>query len=250
MEEETAPGRGYRRLPSDQRREEIIAAAIATFSVDHDASLSDIAATAGISRTSLYRFFETRHDLVTAAFESAGDLLMEYVDDAPLEPPSLALCLRLGRFFDYIEVHATTFLGMVTWNSPMASREIQAIAQSVRDRLCATTFRVLQVTDPSPLLETAVRTWIAGVEEAAMQWLRTGHAERPQVEALLAANLGNALINAATYDPSLRELVQWWLKTEPGDGPFGHHLRAMTGTFTLGMSAAVARLLAHEPVDA
>ncbi|MBW8485483.1 TetR/AcrR family transcriptional regulator [Actinomadura parmotrematis] len=249
MDERQAPGpaRGYRRLPSGRRREEIVAAAIATFSVDHDASLSDIAASAGISRTSLYRYFETRHDLVTAAFATAGDLLMEYVDDAPDGPPSLALCVRLGRFFDYIQTNATTFVGMVTWNSPMASREIQAIAQGVRDRLCASTFRVLRVAEPSPLLETAVRTWIAGVEEAAMQWLRSSGADRGAVEALLAANLGTALLNTATYDAAALDLVRWWLRTEPGDAPFAAHLRAFAGTFDLTMTATIARLLAPDP---
>ncbi|HEX2316866.1 MAG TPA: TetR/AcrR family transcriptional regulator [Thermomonospora sp.] len=236
---------GYRRLPSDQRRDEIVEAAIATFSENHDASLGDVAATAGISRTSVYRFFETRQELLTAAFRTAGDQLLDYVRDAPHGPPSKALLVRLRRFFDYIEEHETTFVGIVRWNSPMANDEIRAVADGVRRDLCRMTYEVLEAEEVTPLLEMTVRYWVAGVETAALEWLETRHMPRDTVEILLSMHLGAALFNAASLDPVVAERVEWWLEREPADGAMGAFLRALAGMFNLKITANVARLLAY-----
>ncbi|REE97785.1 TetR/AcrR family transcriptional regulator [Thermomonospora umbrina] len=244
------PGRtkriGYRRLPSDQRRDEIIEAAIVTFSENNDASLGDVAATAGISRTSVYRFFETRQELLAAAFRAAGDQLLDYVRDAPMGPPSQALGIRLHRFFDYIEDHETTFIGIVRWTSPLANDEIREIADAVRGELCRMTYDVLEVDEPTPMLELTVRAWVAGVESVALEWLETrGDISRQVVETLLSMHLGSTLLNAAALDPVVADRIEWWLEREPADGAMGYFLRALAGMFTLKITANVARLLAY-----
>lgn len=236
---------GYRRLPSDQRRDEIIEAAITTFSENPDASLGDVAATAGTSRTSVYRFFGNRQELLTAAFRAAGEQLLEHVRDAPLSPPSQALLDRIRKFFDYIEEHQTTFVGIVTWKSPLASDEISAVAENVREELCRMTYQVLKVEQPTPLLELTVRSWVAGVEDAALNWLETRHPARCDVETVLSMHLGMALFNVASLDPVIAERVDWWLGQEPPDGYLGRHLRLLAGMFTVRVTANVARLLAH-----
>ncbi|MEO5878040.1 MAG: helix-turn-helix domain-containing protein, partial [Streptosporangiaceae bacterium] len=55
----------FRRLSSDQRREELIEAAVGLFGQgpENEVSIDDIVALAGTSRSSFYRYFDSRDEL-------------------------------------------------------------------------------------------------------------------------------------------------------------------------------------------
>lgn len=57
------------RADARRNREAVIEAALRELSRDPNASMSDIAAAAGLGRTTVYRHFETREELIVALFE-------------------------------------------------------------------------------------------------------------------------------------------------------------------------------------
>jgi AcrR family transcriptional regulator len=71
----TPPGQGSIRLPRDQRRAQIIAAAATAFLRGgfEVTSMEDVAEQAGISRLLVYRFFESKRDLYRAVLASVTD---------------------------------------------------------------------------------------------------------------------------------------------------------------------------------
>lgn len=246
----TADGRArasYRRLPFGQRRDEILAAALMTFATNPDASLGDVAEAAGISRTSIYRYFDTRQELLHAAFRQAGDELVARVHDMPDGPPSLILLVGLHNFFDHIEQVQEAFVGFLQAGSSLASEEIRAVADDVRRRIGAMVYEALQVTEATPVFDTTVRSWVAGVESVATHWLRTRGTARDELEVLLSSQLGIMLVNAATYDPVIAERVEWWMGVEPSDGPWAMHLQGMASTLNRNLVAQAARLMAGAP---
>ncbi|RAY12246.1 TetR/AcrR family transcriptional regulator [Actinomadura craniellae] len=246
MDDERRTRGSYRRLPSGQRRDQIIAAAIATFSENPDASLGEVAAAAGISRTSLYRFFETRQDLLHAAFRLAGSRLVSQVNDVPRGSPSTVLVTGLHNFFEFVEQYDTAYVAFMQWGSPLATQEIRDAAQQVRDQIGRFVCQALRVTEVTPLLDITVRTWVAGVENAALHWLRERHPSRGEIQLIVATNLGTMLFNAAAYDPAIAERIDWWLRAESPDTPMAAHLRSLAGMCTVPIVANVTRLILRE----
>lgn len=73
-----------RKMPADERREQILAVAQALFARDgyHHVSMDDIADRARISKPVLYRHFESKLDLYLAVIDLRGDALLAVVDEA------------------------------------------------------------------------------------------------------------------------------------------------------------------------
>ena len=65
---------------------------------EHDASMSEIAAAAGVGRATLYRYYPTREQLLAAIAAQALDEIAERIADANLEQASVAEGIeRLAR---------------------------------------------------------------------------------------------------------------------------------------------------------
>jgi AcrR family transcriptional regulator len=98
------------RRDAQQNRDAILAAAVAAFSDDENASLEHIAKAAGVGIGTLYRHYPTREALVEAAYrneiqklcETAPALLKKYPSD-----------VALARFLDHFIDHMVTKRGMV-----------------------------------------------------------------------------------------------------------------------------------------
>lgn len=72
-------------MPRDQKKEALLDAAAAVYARDRSASMQQIAASAGISRTTLVRHFPTREDLVAALIDRLLNDASEILDRAKLE---------------------------------------------------------------------------------------------------------------------------------------------------------------------
>jgi AcrR family transcriptional regulator len=72
-------GRRARRLPAEQRRRQILEAAVAVFAERGFAGTgtADIAAAAGIGEPTIYRYFANKQDLYLAALRLSGQEVME-----------------------------------------------------------------------------------------------------------------------------------------------------------------------------
>ncbi|MFG2007164.1 TetR/AcrR family transcriptional regulator [Spirillospora sp. NPDC048911] len=242
----------FRRLPSEKRRQEIITTAIKVFRErpEHEVSIDDLAAAAGSSRSSLYRYFDSKQELFEAVADRVGAEVVDRLDAVDEGVPSWNLMIRLHVYFDFIEEHEGIVGGVLAMGSGEVPESARAAAQRVRDHILRITCDTLEVAEPSPALEMVIRSWIAGVELAGVEWLRTRSLPRAELEMLLARQLGITLIGVAPADPAIAERVSWWAGVEPPDGPFGVLVRSVAGLLDVKMLGNVARVLSYEEAPA
>jgi AcrR family transcriptional regulator len=95
-----------RRRRSDARRsiDAILNAARVVFGERPDASMEDIASTAGVTRQTVYAHFPSRDALVAALIETAAAEYAALLDDADLDtaPPADALARFLGAGWQFL----------------------------------------------------------------------------------------------------------------------------------------------------
>lgn len=238
----------FRRLSSDKRREEIIATAIKVFLARPEAevSIDDLAAAAGSSRSSLYRYFDNKQELYAAVSDRVASTVIERLDQVVADSPSWDLMIRLHIYFDFIEEYEGIVGGVLAVGSGRAPEAARHAAQRVRDHIVKITCETLEVRKPSRNLEMVLRSWIAGVEWAGVEWLKTREPDRADLQQILARQLGSTLIGAAPTDPQIAEMLAWWVSVEPPDSPFGVLLRSVASLVDVRMFADVARMLGHQ----
>ncbi|MEW2129623.1 helix-turn-helix domain-containing protein [Streptomyces sp. NPDC005435] len=172
-----APSPAYRRLSVEQRRRQLLDAALSLFAhrAPEDVSLDDVAEAAGVSRPLVYRYFPGgKQQLYEAALTSAADALRQCFDE-PREGP---LVPRLGRALDrylaFVDQHDTGFSALLQGGSVVETSRTTAIVDGVRRAAADHLFRHLGVAEPGPRLRMTVRMWIAAVEASSLMWLDDG----------------------------------------------------------------------------
>ncbi|MEV5411396.1 TetR/AcrR family transcriptional regulator [Thermopolyspora sp. NPDC052614] len=204
---EGRPGR--RRLGVDRRREELMAVALELFSrYDADeVSIEDVAMAAGASRALVYHYFGGKQELYVAALRSAAARLEERLRGAGDGSPLQELTRGLTRYFDFVEEHAAGFAALLRGGPANRTGEVGEIVDGVRRRLFTMILKQMGVADPSPVLRVTVRSWIASVETAGLDWLENRDVERSALEALLIDQMVALLGAAAAHDPTVRLLM-------------------------------------------
>ncbi|MFF3443865.1 TetR/AcrR family transcriptional regulator [Streptosporangium sp. NPDC002721] len=198
-----------RRLSVDRRREELMAAALELFS-RRDAeyvSIDDVASAAGASRALVYHYFGGKQELYVAALKSAAAQL-----EARLRPqgdgrPLAELADGLSRYFDFVEEHAAGFAALLKGGPANSSGEIGEVVDAVRHRLLKLIMKQMRVEEPGPVLRVTLRSWIASVETAGLDWLERRDIERPALERMLVGQMVALLGAAAEHDPQVAELL-------------------------------------------
>ncbi|GAA0980757.1 TetR/AcrR family transcriptional regulator [Acrocarpospora macrocephala] len=199
-----------RRLSVDRRREELIAAALELFS-KHDAedvSIDDVALSAGASRALVYHYFGGKQELYVAALRSAADELEARLHPQQGGRPIDELAAGLRRYFDFVEEHAAGFAALLRGGPADRSGEIGEIVDGVRQRLFRLIMNQMRVTEPSPVLRITLRSWIASVETAGLDWLEHRDLDRPTLERLLGEQMVALVGVAADYDPEVERLTR------------------------------------------
>src|SRR3712207_3752139 len=103
----------HKRADAVRNREAVLEAAIRLLAERPDASMRDVADASGLGRTTVYRHFSTREDLVRAlfdrVFEESGRLMQQTAesdDPAPVVLRRIAEDLvSLGERFRFLEHH-------------------------------------------------------------------------------------------------------------------------------------------------
>ncbi|MGW2147249.1 TetR/AcrR family transcriptional regulator [Nonomuraea bangladeshensis] len=199
-----------RRLSVDRRREELMAAALELFSTRdaEDVSIDDVASAAGASRALVYHYFGGKQELYVAALKSAAEQLESRLRPQGGGRPLDDLASGLGRYFDFVEEHAAGFAALLRGGPANRSGEVGEIVDGVRRRL----FRLIQeqmgVEEPSPVLRATLRSWIASVETAGLDWLEHRDLERPALERMLVDQMVALLGVAAGYDADVAALLE------------------------------------------
>ncbi|GAA4581589.1 TetR/AcrR family transcriptional regulator [Planotetraspora phitsanulokensis] len=199
-----------RRLTVDRRREELIAAALELFS-RHDAedvSIDDVAAAAGASRALVYHYFGGKQELYVAALRSAAAELEARLRPQEGGSPLDELSRGLARYFDFVEEHAAGFAALLRGGPANRAGEIGEIVDGVRQRLFRLVMNRLHVGVPGPVLRITLRSWIASVETAGLDWLEHRDIDRPELERLLMDHLVALLEVAARHDRDAEHLLE------------------------------------------
>jgi AcrR family transcriptional regulator len=228
----TAPA--YRRLSVDERRTQLIGAALGLFAHQppEDVSLDDVAATAGVSRPLVYRYFPGgKQQLYEAALRSAADELEQCFAEAQTGPLTRRLVRALDRYLAFVDGHDAGFMALLQGGSVVQTSRTHAIVDEVR-RAAADQILFHLGFQPGheagPRLRMTVSTWITVVEAASLMWLDED--KQPPVAELrdwLLDHFVALLMASATRDAETARIVRHALDLEEGDGPVGELARRM-----------------------
>ena len=101
------------RLPRDERRAQLLAAALEVFTAAgyHSAAMDEIADRAGVSKPVLYQHFPSKLDLYLAVLDTHIDSLVFAIQKAIQSTPDNAKRVQatIGAYFDFIEAEGEAF---------------------------------------------------------------------------------------------------------------------------------------------
>ncbi|MEV8094139.1 helix-turn-helix domain-containing protein [Kitasatospora sp. NPDC085879] len=214
---------GYRRLPVEQRREQLISVALELFSSrpPEEVGLDDVAQAAGASRPLVYRYFAGgKQQLYEAALRSAAEELSRRFTVSGTGSPMEQLAGVLDGYFAFVAEHAAGYGALLRGGSVVETARTSAIVDEVRRVALKRTLRHLGVRSAGPRLTLLVRSWISVVEASALSWLDEGRQIPPVslrdwlVDEFVA--MGAA---AAAHDRQTARMLAGMLALEPADGP-------------------------------
>jgi AcrR family transcriptional regulator len=173
----------YRRLPVEQRREQLIAVALELFSrhAPEEVSLDDVAGAAEASRPLVYRYFPGgKQQLYEAALKSAAsELISRFVEPAEGSPTE-RLAHALDRYLSFVHEHAAGYGALLRGGSAVETQRTTAMVDEVRRAAFRGIVQHLGVSDPGPRLGLLIRSWIAVVEATALTSLDEGGVGEPE----------------------------------------------------------------------
>lgn len=220
------PTRAYRRLSVEERRTQLLGAALTLFAhrAPDEVSLDEVATVAGVSRPLVYRYFPGgRQQLYEAALRSAADELVLCFAEPPVGPPTERVTRVLDRYLAFVDGHDAGFSALLRGGSVAETSRTSTIVDEVRRAAAEQILLHLgRGSQAGPRLRMMVRTWIAAVEAASLIWLD----ERKQPA---AADLRDWLVDhfiallaaTAATDPETATAVAELLPLETAAGPAG-----------------------------
>lgn len=203
-----ASQRGRRRLTVAERRDELIAAALELFShrSPEDVSIDDVAAAAGASRALVYHYFGGKQELYLAALRGAAEQLVELLEPPTDGKPLERLRISLRRYFEFVEEHAPGFVALMRGGLANNSGEVGEIIDRIRALLLDRILQAFGLEEPGPVLRITLRSWMAAVETAALDWLEHRDLPREELERLLVDQHVVMLHVAGRHDPEVGRL--------------------------------------------
>ncbi|MFJ6695521.1 TetR/AcrR family transcriptional regulator [Streptomyces sp. NPDC091272] len=216
----------YRRLSVEQRRVQLIDAALSLFAhrSPKDVSLDDVAEAAGVSRPLVYRYFPGgKVQLYEAALGSAADELKLCFAEPQHGPLTERLASALDRYLAFVDTHDAGFSALLQGGSVVETSRTSATVDGVRRAAAEQVLLHLGMTDSAgPRLRMMVRTWISAVEAASLIWLDEGkQPPLPELRAWLVDHFMALLIATATTDPRTAAGTREALALESADGAAG-----------------------------
>ncbi|MFI6049539.1 TetR/AcrR family transcriptional regulator [Streptomyces violascens] len=215
----------YRRLSVEERRTQLLGAALSLFAhrAPEDVSLDDVAEAAGVSRPLVYRYFPGgKQQLYEAALRSAADELELCFAEAQSGPLTQRLTSALDRYLAFVDEHDAGFSALLQGGSMAETSRTTAIVDEVRRAAAEQILVHLRVEKPGPRLRMMVRTWIAAVEAASLIWLdEDKQPPLPELRDWLVDHLVALLTATAATDGQTAAVVRKALAHEPAEGPVG-----------------------------
>ncbi|MFD0380829.1 TetR/AcrR family transcriptional regulator [Streptomyces sp. NPDC127112] len=219
--------RAYRRLSVEERRAQLLDAALSLFAhrAPEEISLDDVAEAAGVSRPLVYRYFPGgKQQLYEAALRSAADVLELCFAEPQAGPLTGRLSRVLDRYLAFVDEHDAGFAALLQGGSVVETSRTTATVDGIRRAAAEQILLHLDVPapGPGPRLRMMVRTWITAVEAASLIWLDEG--KQPEATTLrdwLVDQFIALLTATAATDPQTAAAARAALALEQPDGPAG-----------------------------
>jgi AcrR family transcriptional regulator len=198
-------GAPARRLSKAQRRQQLvdIGVELVASSTFEDVSIDHVAVEAGISRSLLFHYFPTKREFQVAVAEAAADDLLRATEPDDSLPLEQRLQDSLDRFVSYVASRGPAFISLVRGASG-GDAALQAVFDRAHDVVARRVLDGLEMTeaDATPLVQIALRGWVAFIEECVVVWLSQGGAAREELVVVLQQALVAAL---GAADPALED---------------------------------------------
>ncbi|MEY9848346.1 TetR/AcrR family transcriptional regulator [Streptacidiphilus sp. MAP5-3] len=223
----------YRRLPVEQRREQLIAVALELFSrhAPEEVSLDDVATAAEASRPLVYRYFPGgKQQLYEAALGSAArELAARFVSPAEGNPTE-RLAYALDRYLAFVREHAAGYGALLRGGSAVETQRTNAIVDEVRRSAFTNIIEHLGVRDPGPRLALLIRSWVAVVEATALTWLDEGGVGSAEsLRDWLVDEFVAMFAVMALHDRQSATVLRGLLVHYQGEGPGAKLIEGLTG---------------------
>ncbi|MEU1279119.1 TetR/AcrR family transcriptional regulator [Streptomyces sp. NPDC005805] len=229
-------GPAYRRLSVEERRAQLLVAALGLFAhrPPEEVSLDDVAEAAGVSRPLVYRYFPGgKQQLYEAALRSAADRLESCFAEPPEGPPTDRVARVLDRYLRFVDEHDAGFSALMRGGSVAETSRTTAIVDEVRRAAAEQILLHLGASRPGPRLGMMVRTWIAAVEASSLIWIDEDKAPpAAELRDWLVDHLIGLLTVTAASDEETAAAVADLLAEETPDGRIAglaHRLAPVAG---------------------
>ncbi len=196
------------RLTLDERRAQLLELGIKLFAKHSydDISIDDLAEAAGIGKGLLYHYFGSKREFYVATVRAASVHLRQLsAPDRSLSPPE-RLSSALDKHLQFIEAHGPSYVAMYRSGTAVAA-EVGEIVEEHRNVILGYFLEGLGVTKPRPMLRTALRSWIAMVEGASIDWITHRAMTRDQLKGFLFGGYIALLGTALELDPKTAETL-------------------------------------------
>jgi len=162
----------YVRLSPDDRRAQLLALAVRTFTERpyDDFSMDDLAAEAGVSKGLLYHYFPSKRALYLEVLHGAASELLGLMRPQPGLPLPDQLRAALLAYLAYVRERAPAYRAILR-GGVGTDPEVAAVAELVRRTIRERILEGLQIPLPSPRLRLTVSGWVGLVEAASLDWL-------------------------------------------------------------------------------
>jgi AcrR family transcriptional regulator len=221
-----SPSPAYRRLSVEQRRGQLIDAALSLFAhrAPEDVSVDDVAEAAGVSRPLVYRYFPGgKVQLYEVALGSAADELKLCFAEPQTGPLTQRLASALDRYLTFVDTHDAGFSALLQGGSVVETSRTTATVDGVRRAAAEQVLLHLGVTQTAgPRLRMMVRTWISAVEAASLIWLDEGKQPAlPRLRDWMVDHFVALLVATAASDPQTAGVTRAALALETSEGAAG-----------------------------
>ncbi|WP_344732762.1 TetR/AcrR family transcriptional regulator [Nocardioides fonticola] len=180
-----------RRLPPDERREQILRCASELFAARPytEVSVSEIARTAGVARGLVNHYFGDKRGIYLEILRRA--VLLPVLEDAvpagqldgvPLER---RVELAVSWFLDSVEPHAASYFTILGAGGVAEDPEVARILDEGDDLAARRTLELLGLDAERSTSRAAVRAYGGMAKATVREWVRTGALTREQAHALL-----------------------------------------------------------------
>ncbi|WP_148262488.1 TetR/AcrR family transcriptional regulator [Hoyosella subflava] len=185
------------RLSPEQRRAQLIELGMDLLARKpiEEISVEDIADEAGVSKGLLFHYFGSKLEFQAALVRNAGEqLVAATAPDLSLAPVD-ALRGSLNRYIDFVEQAPNLYVSMLRG----ALSDVPGMSGAVEKSRGQIAGRILTImpalgVEHSPLLDFAVRGWIALVEETVIRWLHERTVNREEILELLTGALPGVVL--------------------------------------------------------